>query len=338
MSIAIDAMGGDHAPETIVAGAVLAASHVKCKLILVGPPDQIRPLLPNEIPANIEIHPASQVIEMGEKPLDAYRQKKDSSLVVAAHLVKDGKAEAVLSAGNTGAASAICTLVWRQAPGIHRPAIGTIMPNKANGFILLDAGASPDIDPDHIVEFAVLGRAFAQSVLGRSNPSVHLLNIGEEPGKGNAFAKQCYHLLEPFPWFKGNIEGGTVFHQSCDVVVCDAFVGNVFLKASEGVAEFFTQSIRQAIPKNPIARLAYLPMRSALAPIRVKTDYATIGGSPLLGLNGMCTICHGRSSERAIKNAIIQTDKAIQGRLLETVQHEVVAANINVETADLSHS
>lgn len=280
MSIALDAMGGDHAPETIVAGALEAAPELKYRLYLVGDTARLKPLLPAVLPKNVELVHASQQVEMGDKPLDAYRKKKDSSLRVACQLVKDGKAQAMVSAGNTGAASATALLTWRQLTGIHRPAIASPLPNREGGFVILDAGASPDVDPVHLVEFAIMGRAYAQKIMGRPNPKVHLLNIGEEEGKGNAFAREVFHLLSRHSWFAGNIEGKGMYAQNCDVVICDAFVGNIVLKSSEGLAELIVDTVKSQIPTNPILRSLYWPVKKVLAPLRKSMDYASIGGSP----------------------------------------------------------
>ncbi len=321
--IALDAMGGDKAPEEIIKGALEAAPFLKRNILLVGNESVIRALLPDPIPANIKIVSASQVVAMDEKPMEAYRKKKDSSILVGVNLVNEGKAGAFVSAGNTGACSSTSLLVWRQVPGIHRPAIATPIPNAFDGFALLDAGASPDVDPEHLVEFAIMGRAYSSKVMGRKNPTVHLLNIGEEEGKGNAFAKQAYNLLKPYPWFKGNIEGKDMFHQPCDVIICDAFVGNIVLKTSEGMAELIAKTIREGIPTNPLLRLLYWPVRKVIAPVRKKMDYAEYGGSPLLGLNGITIICHGRSNAKAIKNALLLAERTIEGELIETIRATV---------------
>jgi len=323
VSIALDVMGGDHAPEAIVRGALDAAPLLRTKVLLVGDETKFQHLLPKQLPANIELVHASQSVEMEEKPLDAYRKKKDSSLMVAARLVKEGHAQAMVSAGNTGAASATALLQWRQIEGIHRPAIASHLPNRHGGFVLLDAGASPDVDPEHLVEFAIMGRAYAQKLMGRPNPKVQLLNIGEEKGKGNAFAKQVYGLLERHSWFAGNIEGKDMFAHPTDVVVCDAFVGNIVLKSCEGLAELIVESIRNEVPTKMPAKLLYWPVRKVTAPLRKQMDYAEIGGSPLLGLNGLCMICHGRSNPKAIKNALLTTEKALDNGLVETIRSTV---------------
>lgn len=316
-------MGGDHAPSEVVLGALQAAPLVPGKLLLVGQPEAIEPLLPADRPKNIEIVPASEIVEMHEKPLEALRKKKNSSLIVAANLVHDQKAAAMVSAGNTGAATAASLLTWRQVQGIHRPAIGSMIPSRGDGFLLLDAGASPDVDPEHLVEFAVMGRAYMERVQGRKNPRVHLLNIGEEEGKGSAFAKQAQKLLCDHPWFAGNIEGKSMFDANTDVVVCDAFVGNIVLKTCEGIAEFMADMIRSGVPKGTLARLPYFKVREVMAPVRKKMDYAEVGGSPLLGLNGVCIIAHGRSNAKAIKNAILMAQRSIDGNLVQTIRETV---------------
>lgn len=324
MNIALDAMGGDHAPKEIVKGALQAAPRLRHNVILVGDPVRIQALLPKPCPTNIEIHPASEVVEMHESPTEALRRKKDSSLWVGAELVRTGAASAFVSAGNTGAATAACFQSWRRIRGFHRPAIASEIPNYHGKFLLLDAGASPDIDPEHLVEFALMGRVYAEKVMGKSDPRVHLLNIGEEEGKGNKFSKEAFRLLSEHSWFAGNIEGKDMFHQPCEVVVCDAFVGNVVLKTSEGVAELILRILKEALPKNPVAKLAYVPLRTLVAPLRKRMDYAETGGSPLLGLNGNCVIGHGRSNARAIENALYQAQTAIETGLLEAISAQVV--------------
>jgi glycerol-3-phosphate acyltransferase PlsX len=320
MSIALDAMGGDHAPKEIVAGALEALPDLKTTLFLVGAEREVMPLLPKPIPRNLEFVHASQWVDMDEKPSEAFRKKKDSSLMVGAKLVQEGRAQALVSAGNTGAATAISLLVWRQVAGIHRPAIASRIPNAHGGFVLLDAGASPDVDPENLLEFAIMGRAYAEKVMGRRNPSVHLLNIGEEEGKGNAFAKQSYHLLAKHDWFAGNIEGKDMYAKPCDVVVCDAFVGNVVLKTSEGVAELVMKTIRESVPRGGIGRMLYWPLKSVMNTLKKELDYAESGGAPLLGLNGLCIICHGRSNARAIRNALLIAQRANENHLTQTIR------------------
>jgi glycerol-3-phosphate acyltransferase PlsX len=316
-------MGGDHAPAAIVEGALMALPHLRSKLYLVGRKSDLLPLLPSTIPDGLEIVDAASVVEMDDKPLEAFRNKKDSSLMLATLLVKEGKAEVMVSAGNTGAASSFCQLSWRQIEGIRRPAIAAKMPNLHQGFLLLDCGSSPDIEPDQILELAAMGRAYAKAMMGRPNPKVHLLNIGEEPGKGNAFAKEAFDHLSKYDWFAGNIEGKDAYREPCDVIVCDAFVGNVFLKASEGVSEMITSLIREQVPTNPIARLAYWPLRKVGNSLRQRLGYDESGGAPLLGLNGLCIISHGRSNAKAIKNALLIAQTAIENKLVASIKETI---------------
>lgn len=319
MTIALDAMGGDHSPGEIVKGALDALPDLKAKVLLVGPEAVLKPLLPAQLPSGLEIVHASEVIDMAEKPVEALRKKRDSSISVAVELVKEGRADVFVSAGNTGACTAASLLQWRQMKGFHRPAIGSEMPNYHGRFLLLDAGASPDADPEQMVEFAIMGRAYAQRVMGRPNPKVHLLNMGEEEGKGNAFAKQAFQLLSGYEWFAGNIESKDIFHQNIDVVVCDAFVGNIVLKTAEGVAEVIMRMIKDQVPSGP-KKLLFAPLKSVMKPLKANMDYAEYGGSPLLGLNHLTIICHGRSSARAIRNALLLAEKAITQDLMESMR------------------
>jgi glycerol-3-phosphate acyltransferase PlsX len=323
LKIALDAMGGDHAPDAIVAGAVEAAPLLRSEVLLVGDPNRIGKLLPKPCPSNLQVHPASQVVEMCERPTEALKRKKDSSLVVATELVKEGVAACMVSAGNTGAAVAATLLRWRPMRGFYRPAIASEMPSVAGNFLMLDVGASPDVDPKHLVEFAIMGRAYSHLIMGREKPKVHLLNIGEEEGKGNAFAKEAYHHLSRHEWFAGNIEGKDMFITPCDVVVCDAFVGNITLKTSEGVAEAMMKMVRAQVPRTFPARIAYAPLRKVFAPLQRKMDYAQIGGSPLLGLNDLCIICHGRSNATAIKNALLQAEKILENQLIQRIEASI---------------
>jgi glycerol-3-phosphate acyltransferase PlsX len=323
LNIVLDAMGGDHAPQETVAGAVLAASRMSHTIVLVGDVRSMEAHLPRPCPPTIELHPASEVVEMHEKPLEAIRKKRDSSLVVGVELVRAGQGSCLVSAGNTGAVTAACLLSWRQMHGFHRPAIASEIPRRGGKFLLLDAGASPDVDPEHLLEFALMGRAYAQTIMGVSEPKVHLLNIGEEEGKGNFFAKQAFGLLSRHAWFAGNIEGKDLFLGDCEVVVCDAFVGNIVLKTAEGTAEFIVSLIRDAVPQNPLGRLSMLPMRRLLGPLFRRLDYAEVGGSPLLGLNGLCLVCHGRSKAKAIESALMLAQRAVDNRLVDSLRDSI---------------
>ena len=330
MRIIVDAMGGDNAPGEIVKGTVQAARELQATLVLVGDPERIRPHLGPNPPANVVIEPASEVIEMDDKPTEAMRKKKDASILVATRLIKDGQGDVLIAAGNTGAATAACLLAWRPIEGVYRPAIASPFPNRHGRFLLLDAGASPDIEPRHLVQFAIMGRAYAREVMLRSSPRVHLLNIGEEPGKGNAFAKEAYEHLSRYEWFAGNIEGKDLFRQPVDIVVCDGFVGNIVLKTAEGVGEFIFDEIRAAVPTGP-GKLLFAPLKGALKPLKQKVDYAEYGGSPLLGLNGLCIICHGRSDARAIYNALLVGEMAARNHVVRTIREGISATLATVE-------
>lgn len=319
MKVALDAMGGDFAPGVAVQGALAAAPLIRADIILVGDQERIEGELGGKRPKNIIVHHASEVIGMQDKPIESVRRKKDSSIVVGANLVKEREAQAFVSAGNTGAVSSATLLAWRQVAGVHRPAIASIFPSCGKPFVLLDAGASPDVDPVHLMAFGVMGRAYAQRVFERADPKVHLLNIGEEEGKGNTFTKAAYDQLKQFEWFDGNIEGKDMFKGGCDVVVCDAFVGNVLLKTAEGIGDFLVHEVRKAVPRGP-QRLLYWPVKKVMSPLRRKMDYAEYGGSFLLGLNGNCVICHGRSNAKAIKNALLMAATAAENNLLDTIK------------------
>ncbi|MBL8047364.1 MAG: phosphate acyltransferase PlsX [Chthonomonas sp.] len=319
-TIVLDAMGGDYAPEAVIEGLLLALPQMRSRVILIGRMADMQRCLKGTVPDRVELLDAPEVVDMDEKPMEALRKKKNSSLVMGIDLVKQGRAEAFVSAGSTGACTAGSLLSWRQITGIRRPAIGSAMPNKHGRFLLLDAGASPDVDPEDLIQFAIMGRAYMSSVMGRKNPTVHLMNIGEEPGKGNAFSKAAYECLSGFSWFRGNMETKDVFKSQVDVAVCDAFVGNMILKTAEGVAEYMSSMIKEQLPTNPLLKLPYLPLRKVMAPIRKQMDYAEIGGSPLLGLNGVCIICHGRSNPKAMMNALLQAESAIEHNLQDAIR------------------
>ncbi len=316
MAIVLDVMGGDKAPREIINGAVAASQILREKLILVGDIEKIERFYHHEYPNKIELVHASEVIGMDEKPIEAIRSKRDSSIVIGAKLVKQGAGKVFVSAGNTGAVAAASLLEWKQMKGYKRPAIAVTIPNLHGGFVLLDSGASPDISPESLVEFGEMGMNYAKSVMERRNPRVHLLNIGEEVGKGNAFTKKAYHCLEKYDWFAGNIESKDVFRKPCDVVVCDAFVGNMVLKTGEGIVDFILELIAQQLPKSKLARLPFYFAKKLLNPLKQQLDFAEYGGSPLLGLNELSIICHGRSDAKAIKNALLQAEKSIHHDLM----------------------
>lgn len=308
MKIAVDAMGGDYAPHAIVAGAVQAAKELGVGIILVGIEQTIVDELKKHPQAKtlpIEIRNATEVVDMLDSPATVFRRKKDSSIRVANELVKSGEAVAVISAGHTGAAMTTSLFVLGKLGGIERPAIATFMPNVKGTSIVLDVGANVDCKPVHLVQFAVMGEVYAKNLLKIPNPRVGLLSIGEEETKGNELTKEAFKLLtETSVNFIGNVEGRDVMSGKADVVVCDGFIGNVVLKVSESVAESIGLMIRENIGDNLIRKLGYFMMRPAFRALKRRVDYAEYGGAPLIGINGISIISHGRSSDRAIKNAI----------------------------------
>ena len=308
MKIAVDAMGGDNAPHAVVAGSVHAAREYGVGIILVGIEQTIQAELkkyPQARTLPIEIKNAAEVVDMLDSPATVFRRKKDSSIRVANDLVKNGDAVAVISAGHTGAAMATSLFVLGPLEGVERPAIATFMPTMKGTSIVLDVGANVDCKPSHLLQFAIMGEVFAKYLLKNPNPCVGLLSIGEEKTKGNELTKEAFKLLtETSINFIGNVEGRDVMSGKADVVVCDGFIGNVVLKVSEAVAEAIGLMIRENIGDNLVRKLGYIMMRPVFRALKRRVDYAEYGGAPLLGINGISIISHGRSSDRAIKNAI----------------------------------
>ena len=309
MKIALDAMGGDFAPKNTVAGAVAALReypHITT-LYLVGD----KPRLEKELKDNaytdprIEIVHATQVVEMSDGAVESVRRKKDSSVSRAVDLVKNGDAQAIVSAGHTGAAVAATTIKLRTLPGIERPGIASIIPTESNVFVLIDAGANIDARPLHLLQYAIMGAVYSRHVLGYKNPAVGLMSIGEEDVKGTDFTKDVFKLLKKSGLnFRGNVEGHDLFEDPVEVVLCDGFVGNVVLKTCEAIAHAVFQWLKHEIYKTPMRKLGGMLAKGAFKAIYKKTNYEEYGGSPLLGVNGVCIIAHGASSPLAIKNAI----------------------------------
>ncbi len=301
-------MGGDHAPSVNVEGAVeTVKEHDDIDVTLVGNSELIKKELGNKrFPENrILLEHASQVVEMNESPTTAIRRKKDSSIRIGIELVKSGRADAFVSAGHSGVIMATSLLLLRTAPGVDRPAIATIMPTIKDTFVLLDAGANVDCKPENLLEFALMGNTYCKLVLGRSEPRVALLSIGEEDTKGNELTKEAFKLIRRTKInFIGNIEGKDIFTGRADVVVCDGFIGNIALKISEGLAETVLKMLKREITSVSTGRVGYLLMKPAIRNFKRRTDYDEYGGAPLLGINGVSIISHGRSSAKAIKNAL----------------------------------
>ncbi len=328
MKIALDAMGGDHAPEVTVEGAIdTIKEYPDIEIILVGDASRIEKELQNKKrypKERLSIKHASEVITMDESPSYALRRKKDSSIKRAVELHKDGEAEAVVSAGHSGVAMATALFILGKAPGVDRPAIAASLPTLKKPFVLIDAGANVDCKPSNILEFAYMGAAYYRAVFSVEKPRVALLSIGEEDTKGNELTKDAFKLLKSSELnFKGNIEGKDLFIGDADVIVCDGFIGNVVLKLSEGLAEVIMKMLKREISDISTGRLAYLLMKPALKRFKKKTDYAEYGGAPLLGINGTCIISHGRSSAKAIKNAIVVAANLAKAGLHRTISQEL---------------
>lgn len=312
MKIAIDAMGGDHAPQAVVEGVVIAAKANPAGpgLILVGDEAKIKSELARlnaSNISNISIVHASQVIEMDEIPVLAIRKKKDSSIMRAASLIKEGKADALVSAGNTGALVAATKIKWRSLPGIERPAIAVVFPSPYGVFVILDVGATPDCKPSYLAQFACMGDAYAKYILNIKNPKVGLLSFGTEEMKGTEVTKEAFKILQNNKHrinFIGNVEGSDLFTDKVDVIVCDGFMGNVILKVCESLAGAFQYFVKEALMKNALAKVGALLMLPTFKKMAKKIHYEEQGGAPLLGVNGICIKSHGRSSAKAIKNAI----------------------------------
>ena len=306
VTVAVDVMGGDHAPREILLGALEGASRHNARVLAVGDRQGIERYLRKMKGAErLQIIDAPEQIQMGENPASAIRRKPNSSLVVAAQLVRDGKADAMLSAGNTGACMAVAALILGRAPGIDRPGIATVLPTARGQSVLLDVGANVDSTVENLVQFAVMGSIYSRDVLGVKNPRVGLLSIGEEPTKGNELTKAAHKaLLQSGLDFVGNVEGGPLFAGAADVVVCDGFVGNVALKVAEGVVELLLQVARARLWSHPWYRLMLLGMAPGLRKVHRQLDRQEVGGAPLLGVNGICIVCHGNSKAKSIISAL----------------------------------
>lgn len=332
MKIAVDAMGGDYAPGEIIKGALRSAiANPEIEVILVGQPERIEEFLSKgKRPKNISIKAAAEIVAMDEHPAQAVRKKKDSSIVVSTRMVKEGEADAIVSAGSTGAQMAAALLGLGRIKGIDRPAIVTVLPTLEGGKLILDVGANPDAKPEHLVQYAMMGSIYAERILGINKPKVGLLNIGGEEGKGNELTQATYPLLKEAPLsFIGNIEGRDVPYGRADVVVCDGFVGNVLLKTTEGLAGALFQLIKEKITSTPIRKLGALAVKPGLKEIGKMLDYAEYGGAPLLGVDGISIICHGSSNEKAIFNAIRVAKECVESRFIEEIKEELPRFLVN---------
>lgn len=323
VTVAVDAIGGDHSPGEILAGVTLAvAEDPSLHVLLTGPKEIVGPYAAST--PRVEAVPTTQSIGMDEHPANAVRSKPDSSIVVGCRLVKEGRADAFFSAGSTGACMAAATLVMGRIKGVQRPAIATVMPTAGPPCVMLDVGANADCKPEHLLQFAFMGAAYASVVLGVIGPKVALLNIGEEPTKGSVLAQQSHALMaEKVPHFIGNIEGRDVLAGITDVVVTDGFTGNVALKLLEGTSRILLAQVREAITGSPVAKTAATVLRPALNRLKVRLDPDTYGGAPLLGVRGVCIIGHGTSKAKAVSNAVRVAAQAGRGGLTSQIQQAI---------------
>ncbi|MNW38329.1 Phosphate acyltransferase [compost metagenome] len=325
MRIAIDAMGGDHAPKSTVEGALAAAKEWNdTQIILVGDEEVLKPLLV-DAPANLVIQHATEVIDAEDEPVKAVRRKKDASMVVAGRLVREGKADAMISSGNTGALMTTGLLVVGRMEGIERPALAPMIPTvDGRGVLALDLGANMDAKPEHLAQYALLGSIYREKVHGINKPRVGLLNVGTEAKKGNELTKAAYPLLEAMPIeFVGNVEARDVLSGACDVLVCDGFAGNILLKSLEGTAGTIFSLLKKEFTKSLKNKLAAAILMPALRSLKGTLDYKEHGGAPLLGLSGLVVKGHGSSDGPAIKNAVRQARTAIQNQLTESISAEI---------------
>lgn len=333
MRIALDAMGGDHAPAVTVEGAVESViKHPDVDVILTGNETSIAgELSRRKFPkGRIFISHASEVVAMDDSPSLAIRRKKDSSMRKAFELVKHKEADAVVTAGNSGAAMALAVYLLGTSEGVQRPAIATTMPSLKKPFVLLDAGANVDCSAENLLQFALMGDAYSRLMLGRDRPRVALLSIGEEAVKGNELTKETYKRLRKVTInFTGNIEGKDIFAGDADVVVCDGFVGNIVLKTSEGLVEAVIKMLRREISGLNPGKLGFLLLLPAMKSLRKKTDYDEYGGAPLLGLNGTCIISHGRSSAKAIRNAVKLAAEFSRKKVYDAISEEIKTYQIS---------
>lgn len=325
--IAVDAMGGDHAPRAEVEGAVLAAHAYAVGVVLVGQKEVVRHELARHKARGlpIEILHASEVITMAESAVRAVRKKRDSSIRVATKLVGEGEVAGLVSAGNTGAVMATLKLELGALPGVDRPALASVFPTKrGTAAVIVDVGANVDCKPHHLEQFAIMGEVYYRVMFGVSRPRVGLLSIGEEESKGNELVREAHRRLKETRLnFVGNVEGRDVFGGDVEVIVCDGFIGNVALKISEGTAEALTHMLKAALSSSVQAKVGSVLFRQAYENFRKRVDYSEYGGAPLLGIKGVGVICHGRSNGNAIKNAIRVAMEFASSRINENIEREL---------------
>jgi len=332
MKIALDAMGGDFGPPNLVSGAVMALRDYPQieKLFLVGDTPQIEAELKKHKcnDRRIETVHSTQVVAMSDGAVDSVRRKKDSSVSLALDLVKKGEAAAIVSAGHTGAAVAATTIKLRTLPGIDRPGIAAVIPSETNIFVLIDAGANSDAKPEHLLQYGIMGSVYSRHVLGYQNPSIGLMSIGGEDVKGTDLTKEVFKMLKRSALnFRGNIEGHDLFAHPVEVVVCDGFVGNVILKTCESVGDAIFKWLKHELVKNKVRMAGAFLAQEAFRAIKKRINYEEYGGSPLLGVNGICIIAHGASTPLAIKNALRVAAESIEQQVNPHIIEEVSRYN-----------
>jgi glycerol-3-phosphate acyltransferase PlsX len=327
ITISLDAMGGDQAPRTEVEGAILAARELGVRVLLVGQQETVKREMARHSLRGLplEVVHASEVISMTESPVMAFRKKKDSSIHVAARLVKNGEADGLVSAGNTGAVMATAHFILGTLPSVDRPALAAPFPTSRGGVsVMLDVGANVDSKAAHLEQFAIMGEIYHRVLFGTRRPKVGLLSIGEEEMKGNDLTREAHNRLKHMPLnFVGNVEGRDVFAGEADVIVCDGFIGNVALKISEGLVEHIGATLKEAMNSTLSSQVGYVFARKAFASVKKKLDYSEYGGAPLLGVRGVTIIGHGRSNANAIKNAIRVAAELSRAKLNEKIEQEL---------------
>jgi glycerol-3-phosphate acyltransferase PlsX len=322
LRIALDAMGGERGPEEMVAGAIQAVKESDLNVTLTGDKNLLNRILRKhpESGSRVEVVHSTQVIAMDESPFEAIRRKKDSSIVKAFDLVKSGNADAAVSAGNSGATMASAIRSLGRLNNVSRPGIASIFPTLKKPLVIMDVGANVDCRPQHIFQFGVMASAFSNNLFGIEKPSIGLLSIGEEGGKGNVLVKSAHELFQKSSLnFLGNVEGRDIFQGNVDVIVCDGFIGNITLKVSEGLAEAIITMLKNEMAKSFMAKVGYRLAKHAFDSFRKRVDYAEYGGAPLLGLNGTGIVCHGRSNAKAIMNAIKVAAEMVRNNVNEHI-------------------
>ncbi len=325
--VAVDGYGGDHAPVEVVKGVKQALEGVRDLFVyLTGYKEELKKLVvdfPKNLLERLEIVNSTEVVRMSDKPSQALRLK-NSSMALGVKLVKDGDAEAFVTAGNSGAAMALAMFTLGRINGVSRPAIATLLPTLEGQMLMLDVGANVDCKPQHILEFSIMGAVYVKYVAGVQNPRIAILSNGSEPGKGNQLTIASYDLLHKSKLnFVGNIEGDEIYRGKADVVVCDGFVGNVVLKVSESIPDIIAEFLREEIKKSFWYKIGFLLAKPAFRVLKTKTDYSEFGGAPLLGVNGACIISHGRSNANAIKNAIIKALKFSKEKVNDKIERTI---------------